>query len=160
MIEDNIIKPPITNIILADIIHYFHIIIILFVVLAPFTNIISILILHITFCICLLIHWKLNSNLCSLTVFEGYLRGIDRTKTFTHQFISPIYDISSTDWCHISTIIVLIVLFVSLCKVIKSNKLKKLWTECTTIYNKKYTDKIDKLIDLYNCFAYSLMNNE
>lgn len=157
MVKEVIIKQPVTNIILANIIHYFHIIIILFVVLAPFTNIISILILHITFCICLLVHWKMNSNVCSLTVFEGYLRGVERTRTFSHQFISPIYDISETNWCTISTIIVLIVLFISLCKLAKSDKLKKMWFECKEIYSTKYTDKVDKWIDLYNCFSTHVM---
>lgn len=150
---------PATNIILADIIYYFHIIVVLFVIFAPFTNIISILLLHITFCICLLIHWKMNSNVCSLTVFEGYLRGVDRTDTFTHQFIAPMYDISATTWCDISTLIVIIVLFISLCKIFKSPKLKTMWVECKKIYNKTYTDKVDKMIDLYNCFAYQMLNN-
>ena len=157
--EMNTLGVPATNIILADIIYYFHIIVVLFVIFAPFTNIISILLLHITFCICLLIHWKMNSNVCSLTVFEGYLRGVDRTNTFTHQFIAPMYDISSSTWCDISTLIVIIVLFISLCKIFKSPKLKTMWVECKKIYNKTYTDKVDKIIDLYNCFAYQMLNN-
>lgn len=159
MVEGDIAVKSSFNIVLADIIYYFHIAVVLFVVLAPFTNIISVLILHITFCICLLIHWKMNSNVCSLTVFEGYLRGMDRTHTFTHQFISPIYDISSTTWCDISTLIVIIVLFISVCKVMKSNKLKNMWSECKKIYNTPYPNKVNQLVDLYTCFAYQLMNN-
>ena len=76
-----------TNIILANIIFVFHIIIILFILIAPFTNKIALLILHIVFSLCLLLHWHLNSNVCSLSILESHLRGLDYTNTFSHQFI-------------------------------------------------------------------------
>jgi hypothetical protein len=86
-IEYHIIKEASSykNKFLADLVFLFHCLIIIFVLFAPFTNIPAILILHITFAICLFTHWYANSNVCSLTVLEANLRGLDRTDTFTHQ---------------------------------------------------------------------------
>lgn len=78
--------------VLADVIWSFHFIIVLFIIIAPFTNIPSLLFLHITFSICLIVHWYSNSNICSLSLFESKLRGLHYTKTFMHSFVSPIYD--------------------------------------------------------------------
>jgi len=93
--------------VLANFISIFHSLIILFVLLAPFTKYAPILILHITFCISLLVHWIGNNNACSLTLLECSLRGIQPTQSYTHKFIAPMYDISSTSWsiiCYIVTI--------------------------------------------------------
>ena len=103
-----------TNVFLADIIFIFHCLIVLFVLFAPFTKIPAILILHIVFVISLIIHWKLNSNVCSLSVMESQLRGLDRTETFTHSFIAPIYDISSSEWANICYYITYFVLGLSI----------------------------------------------
>ena len=146
------------NVILADLVYYFHVLTILFVVITPFTNIISLLILHVTFCICLLLHWKMNSNVCSLSILESYLRGVERTDTFTHQFVAPMYDISSTQWCDISTILTIVLLFISFSKILNSEKFSKTWYECKEIYNKEYTDKIDKFIDFYKCIAINMLS--
>ena len=146
-------------ILLADIIYYFHILIVLFIIITPFTNMLSLLILHVTFSICLLLHWKANNNVCSLSMLESYLRGVDRESTFSHQFIAPVYDISSSDWCHISTILTLILLFISLSKLFKifnSNQFSEKWKLCKDIYNEKYDDPVDKMIDLYKCFVFKL----
>jgi hypothetical protein len=112
------------NIFLADIIFVFHCLIILFVLFAPFTQIPAILIIHITFAICLLLHWYTNSNVCSLTVLEANLRGLPRTDTFTHQFIGPIYDISSTDLSNIVHIITYIMMFISIYYLYNTDKFK------------------------------------
>lgn len=103
-----------TYILLADFVFIFHCAIILFVLFAPFTNIPAILILHITFSICLLLHWYTNSDVCSLTILESHLRGMDRTDTFTHQFIAPIYNISTSDWSNIVHIITILGMFTSI----------------------------------------------
>jgi len=101
-----------TSIFLADVTYTFHIFIILFVLIAPFSNIPAILILHIVSGISLIIHWLANSNACILTILESQLRGVSKDDTFSHQFISPIYDISDTDWstfCYLITIFLIIV---------------------------------------------------
>lgn len=99
---------------LANIIFVFHLMIVLFVLFAPFTKIPAILILHITFCISLLVHWYTNSNVCSLTLLEGHLRGMNPTHTFSHQLIAPMYDISDTDASTISYIITYITMTISI----------------------------------------------
>jgi hypothetical protein len=129
------------KLILADLIYIFHIIVILFVLFTPFTNIPAYLILHLTFCICLLVHWYNNNNICSLSLFESQLRGINYTESFSHKFISPIYDISESDLGKFCYNIVIILGLVSLYKLITSNKwsiLKKCYQE-----NKKYLTNIN-----------------
>jgi predicted PurR-regulated permease PerM len=103
-----------TNILLADMVFIFHLLIVLFVLFAPFTHIPAILILHITFSICLLLHWYSNSDVCSLTVLESHLRGMKRTDTFTHQFIGPVYNISSSNWSNIVHVITILTMFLSI----------------------------------------------
>lgn len=117
----NIIQLPnnvsVLNLLLADGIFLFHSIIILFILFAPFINIPAILILHITFALSLMVHWNANSNVCSLSVFESYLRGLNtREDTFTHQFIAPLYDISATEWSNIVWIVTFVVLCISIYK--------------------------------------------
>lgn len=80
------------NLNLANAVFAFHFLLVLFIIIAPFTNIPSISFLHITFSMCLLIHWYTNSNVCSLSLLESKLRGLHYTTTFMHKFISPIYD--------------------------------------------------------------------
>jgi hypothetical protein len=130
------------NLVLANLIYIFHIIVILFVLFAPFYDIPAILILHIIFSICLLIHWYYNNNICSLSVMESNLRGIDYTKSFSHQFISPIYDISDTElgnFCYNAVIILCLISFYNLIKSKKWDIFKKCVIE-TKEYIKKTKD--------------------
>jgi predicted neutral ceramidase superfamily lipid hydrolase len=122
-IKDNLYK----NVFLADLVFIFHCLIVAFVLFAPFTNIPSILILHITFSISLFVHWYANSNVCSLTILEGNLRGLDRTDTFTHQFIGPVYDISTTEWSNIVWYITVFIMCVSIYKLYNTDKFKTAW---------------------------------
>lgn len=121
-------QPSILSLLLADSIFLFHCIIILFVLFAPFTNIPAILILHITFAFSLIVHWYANSNVCSLSMLEAHLRGLDtREDTFTHQFIAPMYDISITEWSNIVWVITSIVLCISIYKLYHTDKFKIAW---------------------------------
>ena len=126
------------NIVLANFIFMFHTLIILFILFAPFIDIPAILILHITFSICLLVHWWANNNICSLSLLESKLRGMDHTESFTHKFIAPIYDISQTEWSRICIIITIILLCISSYKLYYSKKTFKMM-EC---YNKLRQDPI------------------
>ena len=114
------------NIVLANFIFMFHTLIILFILFAPFIDIPAILILHITFSICLLVHWWANNNICSLSLLESKLRGMDHTESFTHKFIAPIYDISQTEWSRICIIITIILLCISSYKLYYSKKTFKI----------------------------------
>lgn len=143
-------KKPHTNETLANVIFIFHCVVILFVLFAPFTYNPALLILHIAFCLCLLIHWVNNSNACSLTLLESHLRGLNHTDTFSHKFISPIYDISATNWNTICYILTIFVMLLSIYFLIKSDKFKhayncycnlnfddntSFYTKCTAYFN-------------------------
>ena len=119
---------------MANLILLFHFCIVIFVLVAPFINIIAIWILHIIFCICMIIHWKLNNNICSLSVLEAKLRGLDYVETFAHKFVSPIYDISSSDWGSFTTVLTLIVLFISISKLTDKKTIDKIISGCSNNY--------------------------
>lgn len=144
------------NIFLANIIYFIHLFIVFCVLVLPFSNIPAYLILHITGCISLLLHWKTNSNICSLTLLEAQLRGIDRVNTFTHEIIAPVYDISSTEWGYICTLITLILLFVSIIKLANSTKFKQVWIQCGKISDTQYETFYDKMKDYLKCFIIGL----
>jgi len=112
------------SIFLANIIFIFHLGVVLFVLLAPFTKIPALLILHITFCVSLLVHWYTSSDVCSLTLLEGHLRGIERDSTFTHKLISPMYNISETNSNMIAYIITYTMMFISIYYLYNSEEVK------------------------------------
>ena len=74
---DNITLEENNNIFLANLISIFHVFVILFILIIPFSNIPALLIIHIMFAITLLVHWYANNNACSLTFLEAKLRGLE-----------------------------------------------------------------------------------
>lgn len=104
-----------------------HGVIVLFVLLGILSNAPMVLLLHATTCMSLLVHWYNNSNVCSLSMFEAYLRGINYTQSFTHSIIAPVYDISQTTWsnvCYIITICVMCISFYKLYTLFQSFQCK------------------------------------
>lgn len=130
------------NTLLADLIYYFHICIIAFVLFAPICGQIPILILHIVFCISLLLHWATNQNICCLTVLEGQLRGMPYDKGVIHRFIGPIYDVSKTTFSKISYIVVLIVMSISIISLINTKKFKGFLACCRSLKDKSFNERI------------------
>lgn len=127
------------NVFLANCISFFHVLIILFVLLAPFSNIPYILFLHIMFCITLVIHWYLNSNVCALSILESKFRGLDsHADGFIHKFVAPMYDVSETNWSNFCWMVTLVLMSVSSYKLYHSEKLK----EAMIVYNNKDTVSI------------------
>lgn len=126
--------------------------IILFVLIAPFLKIPILLILHIVFSISLLIHWANNSNVCSLSLLESKLRNIPYTQSFTHSFIGPVYDISSTDWSKICYFVTITLMIISIYNLIISPKIE-LFKKCIS-KTQKYinTNKNLKLKDKFNLY--------
>lgn len=153
--EDNKCNKKEVNILLANLVFLFHTIVIVFILLAPFSNIPAILILHVTFSISLILHWWFNSNECSLTYIESKLRGLHRTESFTYKFISPIYDISSTEWSKMCYIITIFLLCVSIYYLYNSERVSRAFS----CYNKlsddpEYSSKsfYQKSFVVFNCF--------
>jgi len=117
-------KPSKWNIFLANCIWLFHTCVILFVLFAPLTDIPYFLILHATFCVSLIVHWYGNSNVCSLSVLESKLRGLEYTESFTHQFIGPVYEVSQTSWSYVCWVVTISLLCVSVYKIYRSPRWK------------------------------------
>lgn len=118
-----------TSTFLANCIWAFHVIVVLFVLLAPFSDMPILMILHIAFVFNLLIHWFNNSNVCSLSLMESKLRGIPYTNSFTHQFVGPMFDISERSWSNMSYVVTILLLFVSFYNLYHSRRLQK-FKEC------------------------------
>jgi len=143
------------NIFLANLVFVFHTIVILFVLTAPFSNIPALLILHITFSISLILHWLFNSNECSLTYIEAKLRGLDKTQSFTHQFVAPMYEISTTEWSKICYIITIVLLCVSMYYLYNSERVSKAFGLYSSLSNNPdYLTKsfYEKSFITFNCF--------
>lgn len=122
---------------LAFLVHVFHCLVVLFILLTPFViDIPSYYILHITSCICLLVHWWANDDTCSLTILECELRGINKSDALAHKFISPIYNINDNTWSRLIYIITFFVMFVSIYKLLNNDK-------CIRIYNELLSMKSD-----------------
>lgn len=137
---------------LANCIWFFHLIVILIILVVPFTNIPALLLMHSVFSISLLTHWYFNNNICSLTLMESTLRGIPTTKSFSHQFISPIYDMSNSDLSSLCYIIVISLLIISLYKFLKSDALK----DTIKCLKSDKSNSTEKMIDTFkrkaSCF--------
>jgi len=75
-----------------------HLIIVLFIVIAPFTNSNYLLLLYVITVPFIILHWVMNNNTCSLTVAEKYIRQktygiiLNDDDCFTYNLIAPIYD--------------------------------------------------------------------
>ena len=71
-----------------------HILIVLWLIIVPFTNIEPLLVLHLIMMPFLWLHWILNDDTCSLTIMEMKLRGIEQPcESFFYNLVSPVYKI-------------------------------------------------------------------
>ena len=80
-----------------------HLIVIIFVIGAPFSNSNYLLMMHIIIVPFIMFHWYLNNNTCSLTVAEKFIRqktygsDVEDDDCFTFKFIAPIYDFNKNN---------------------------------------------------------------
>ena len=119
-----------------------HIIVILFIVCAPFTNSNYLLLLHIIIVPFIILHWILNNNTCSLTIAEKFIRektyGVQTNddECFSYQFIAPIYDFNKNHEAFSNFIYTITV---------------SLWLfSVYNLGNKVYTGEISKYSDFFN----------
>ncbi|AYV78464.1 MAG: hypothetical protein Edafosvirus14_11 [Edafosvirus sp.] len=81
-----------------NVIWILHILIIIFIIGAPFTNSNYILFVHFIFVPFMILHWVLNDNTCVLTIIEKRIRKqlygkeVDGNECYTGKLIEPIYD--------------------------------------------------------------------
>ena len=75
-----------------------HLLVIIFIIGAPFSDSNYLMLMHSIIVPFILLHWVLNNNTCSLTLAEQYLRQkttgkpVNNDECFTYKFIAPIYD--------------------------------------------------------------------
>ena len=83
---------------LLILINIIHLVVIIFVLAAPFSNSNYLMLLHIIVVPFIILHWLLNNNTCSLTVAETYIREktvgtkVNSQDCFTYKLVAPIYD--------------------------------------------------------------------
>lgn len=113
------------SLILANIISLLHLVIIFGVLSIPFLNKSpAVYFIHALFCLSIIIHWKFNSDVCALSIFEAKLRGIPYKKSYTYGIISPIYNFQQQKWTTMCYIAVTILMFISIYKIATSKNLK------------------------------------
>lgn len=72
-----------------------HWMLILFLILSPFSNNEWILTLHMIIVPGIVIHWITNNNICSLTYLESKLSGTSLNETFIGQILHPFFEIDN-----------------------------------------------------------------
>jgi hypothetical protein len=118
-------------------INVLHIIVIIFVLCAPFSGSNYLLFMHTIIVPFIMLHWVLNNNTCSLTVMEKFVRtqtyGVqpEDEECFSYKFIAPIYDFNKNtkDFSNFTYIITIGLWFVSIYSFIykfKNNEINSL----------------------------------
>ena len=103
----------IMNELFLQLITFIHILLILFIIIVPFTNSNYLLLLHVIIIPFIMLHWVLNDNTCVLTLIEKNIREQlygtkpEKDECFTCNLIEPIYDFKK-NYQSMSTIIYII----------------------------------------------------
>lgn len=86
----------ILNSTISFLISMIHIMLILFILVAPFSSSNYILFINLLIIPFIILHWALNNNECCLTALEHYFRKNSYNNTikdgFTSELITPVYD--------------------------------------------------------------------
>ena len=111
---------------LASFISAVHFLIILFILIAPFTSNEFLLMLHAISAPGLLVHWALNQDVCALTLLESYVRGVATSETFVDQLVGSFYRLPKDfDLGNVMTAATFLLWLVSLYKVVEHGILEK-----------------------------------
>lgn len=100
---------------LVVLINIIHLIVIVFIIAAPFSDSNYLMLLHGIIVPFIILHWVLNNNTCCLTITEKYIREknagtiVNENDCFTYKLIAPIYDFNKnyeafSSFIYISTI--------------------------------------------------------
>lgn len=81
---------------LADVVWAVHFLLVAFMVYAPlFGGSVSLCLAEAGY-VLLMLHWKLNSDVCALTLLEQKLRGVEKSASFVQALVGPVYGVSET----------------------------------------------------------------
>lgn len=89
-----------------------HLIFIFYVILTPFmTDNKLFLFLYVMILLCTILHWKMASDKCILTLIEQKISGRESDDTFIGKVVSPVYTITSEDIKNTTLVLLLIGIF-------------------------------------------------
>ena len=77
----------------AIIIKMVHVLVLLFIVLTPFTNNEILISYNFIFILGMWMHWMMNSNVCVLSEIEYRLTGIKYNEGFINNVLTPIFEL-------------------------------------------------------------------
>ena len=81
--------------VLATVIKFVHFVLIMFIIVVPFTSSEWLLTLHAIGMPGLIIHWLTNNNVCSLTLLESQLTGESMDRTFIGKIVHPFFEVNN-----------------------------------------------------------------
>lgn len=111
----------------ADIIYIVHLLVLLFVIIAPFTSNQKVLTIEMALLITIMFHWITNNQVCCLTEFEKILRNEkDDGNTFFGKIMGPVYSFGKDS--QVTQVILFVLMMITLYKVkpIEGLEIKKL----------------------------------
>jgi hypothetical protein len=76
---------------ISNIIYIIHCLVVLTIVIVPFTHYTVLLELYSLFVPFIVLHWILNNDMCVLTLLESYLSGKPINETFIGRIVRPIF---------------------------------------------------------------------
>jgi len=122
------------NLLLANFIRCLHMLLIIFVVFAPFTKDSLVIFLNIVIMASIMVHWFLNNQVCCLTELEKMCRGKEcDSETFFGQLVGPVYS-ANTENQFAWSLMIFLFLF----------NLKKMYD-----YREDFSDKLKKIYNLF-----------
>ena len=107
----------------ANIIWILHMLLVVWVIVTPFTQNEPMLVLHLIMMPFLWFHWCVNDDTCALTLLEQKLRGLSpeecKEKSFFFNLVSPVYKIQDNEVRTVAWIASVTLWLVTLSKVLK-----------------------------------------
>lgn len=80
------------------VVKFLHVLIVLFMVVAPFSGKCDYILLHSVMVPFLFLHWATNNDTCALTEIEKFIAGkSDNEATFVGSVVSPVFKIESNE---------------------------------------------------------------
>ena len=107
------------NILLANLIAFSHILLVIFILSPLIFNVpVPFLLIHPMVCILILLHWSVGNDVCAMTFVEQMLRGgIDKTESFIHRLVSPVYNYNTNNETTWMTVILILLILMSSWKI-------------------------------------------
>jgi hypothetical protein len=114
----------------ANIIRLLHILLVLFLIITPFTDNEPLIVLEFIVLPFIFLHWILGDDTCCLTVAESMARGLTleeakNGESFFHNLVSPVYKISDKDTRQVAWGVGIILWLITLFKIIRKPQMIK-----------------------------------